>query len=178
MSATPPSSPAPAPTPAPRDPDDEGHRYNLGSGVYGLITVSVVIAAESASRETYGETVAAVVLALVLYWLAHSYSELLGWRIRMGERLTPAGLRWALQRELPILVGAAPPLIALLVAWAAGAALSTAIVIALWTAAAAILATELVAGMHADLSRRDLLIQVLVGAGLGVLILVLRLVLH
>ena len=63
MSATPPSSPAPAPAPAPRDPDDDGHRYNLGSGVYGLLTVSVLIAAESASRETYAETVGAVALA-------------------------------------------------------------------------------------------------------------------
>lgn len=159
-------------------PDNEGHRYNLGSGVYGLITVSVLITAESASRETYGETVGAIAVGLVLYWLAHSYSELVGWRIRRGERLTRAGLTRMLRQELPILIGAAPPLLAVLIAWAVGARLHTAIALALWIAVAAILATEVAAGLQADLSGRDLVLQALAGAAFGLLILGLKLVLH
>ena len=49
--------------------------------------------AESAVRESYGETVAGVLVALLLYWLAHAYSELVGWRLEEAEPLTPAGLR-------------------------------------------------------------------------------------
>jgi hypothetical protein len=172
MSAT------PAPSPAPREPDDEERQYNLGSGVYGLITVSALMAAESASRETYGETVAGVVLGLILYWFAHAYSELVGWRVRRAERLTRAGLGRMLRRELPILVGATPPLLALLIAWAAGAKLGTAITIALCTAAATILLAEVGVGLQAELSGRELAIQALVGAALGLLILALKLVLH
>ena len=40
-------------------------RSNLGAAIYGLITVGALMAAESAGRETYGETVAAVALAAI-----------------------------------------------------------------------------------------------------------------
>jgi hypothetical protein len=172
----------PTPTPAPaapaRESDHDRGRYNLGSGVYGLITVSVLLAAESSTAETYLDTVVGVALATVLYWLAHAYSELVGWRVQTHKRLTRAGLRETLRWELPILVGAAPPLLAVLIAWAAGASLATAIRIALWTSVVAIVAAEVVAGRKADLSGRDLVIQAGVGAALGLLILLLRLLLH
>jgi hypothetical protein len=176
MATTP--TPTPSPAERAREPEPDRGRYNLGSGVYGLITVSVLIAAESATAETYLETVVGLVLATVLYWLAHAYSELVGWRVRTHERLTRAGLRETLRWELPILIGASPPLIALLIAWVAGASLGTAIRIALWTSVVAIIATEVVAGRKADLSGRDLVIQAAVGAALGLLILGLRLLLH
>jgi hypothetical protein len=171
-------APSPAPAPAPREPDEELPRYNLGSAVYGLITVSAVIAAESAGQETYGETVAGVALAMLLYWVAHAYSELVAWRVRRGESLTPASMGRMLRRELPILAGASPPLIAVLIAWPAGAGLGTAIDIALWTGVATIIAVEVTAGIQADLSGRKLLVQAVVGATFGLLILALRLVLH
>jgi len=180
MSATPAPvpSPAPGPTPAPADPRRERRAYNYGSAVYGLITVSGLLAAESASRETYLETVLGVLLALLLFWVAHGYSEFVARRAEEGERLTRAGIRWMLRWELPILVGAIPPLAAVLIAWVAGAGLGTAITIALWTSAATILLAELVAGRQAKLSGRELAIQALVGTALGVLILVIKLALH
>ncbi|HYB31131.1 MAG TPA: hypothetical protein VEF89_31365 [Solirubrobacteraceae bacterium] len=174
MSAT----PVPTPAPAPEDPDDERRRYNFGSAVYGLIIVSALLAAESAKAETYAETVLGAVLALGISWWAHAYSEFVFWRAEAGERLTRGGVGRMLRRELPILVGAIPPLLAVLLAWAAGAGLGTAITIALWTAAAAILATEVITGLQADLSRRELAIQTLLGSALGLLILGLKLVLH
>jgi hypothetical protein len=178
MSTAPAPSPAPAPAPPPREPDEEERRYNLGSAVYGLITVSALIAAESAGQETYAETVAGVALAMVLYWVAHAYSELVAWRVRRGEALTPGSLGRMLRWELPILAGGSPPLLAVLIAWAAGATLGTAIDIALWTGVATIIAVEVGAGIQADLSGRKLLIQAVVGAAFGLLILLLRLVLH
>lgn len=166
------------PAPVSRDSDYEERAYNLGSAVYGLIIVSALLAAESAARETYAETVVAVVLALVVSWLAHAYSEFVYRRAESRERVTRAGLRRMLRRELPILVGAAPPLLAVLIAWLAGAALGTAITIALWTSVVTILATEVTVGLQAKLSGRELVIQALVGTALGLLILALKLVLH
>jgi hypothetical protein len=180
VSTTPTPSPAPTPTqpPATPEPEEEFPQYNLGSAVYGLITVSALIAAESAAQETYGETVAGVVLAILLYWVAHAYSELVARRVRRGEPLTPASLARMLRRELPILGGASPPLLAVLIAWVGGATLGTAIDIALWTGVATIIAVEVTAGIQAELSGRRLLVQAVVGAALGLLILALRLVLH
>ena len=168
----------PTPASVPREVDDERRQYNFGSALYGLIIVSALLAAESAVRETYGETLLGAVMALLISWWAHAYSEFVFLRAREGERFTRTGLGRMLRRELPIVVGAAPPVLAVLVAWAAGAGLDTAITIALVTAAVTILATEVGAGVQAELSGRELAIQALVGSAFGLLILVLKLVLH
>lgn len=176
MPATP--APAPAPAPAPREPETERRPYNFGAAVYGLIAVSGLLAAETASRETYAKTVLGVVVALLLYWLAHAYSEFVYHRVEAHEKLTRAGLVRTLRWELPILIGAAPPLIEVLIAWVVGASLGTGITIALWVSAATILVAEVIAGLQAELTARQVVMQALVGTALGVLVLVLRLVLH
>jgi hypothetical protein len=164
--------------PAEPAPEDARPPFNVRASVYGLITVGAVLAAESATRETYAETVLAVVLALILYWLADSYAELVALRVRQSEPLTAAAMGRMLRHEVPIMVGGAPPLAAVLIAWVAGAGLDTALVASLVTAAVTILATEVLVGMQADLSGRELAIQAFVGTLLGVLVLALRLVLH
>src|ERR1035441_8833725 len=49
---------------------------NPGRLVYGTIAVGALLAAESARQETYVETVFAVAITLLLYWLAHSFFAL------------------------------------------------------------------------------------------------------
>lgn len=164
--------------PAEPAPEDARPPFNIRAAVYGLIAVSAVLAAETASNETYGETVVAVVLALILYWLADSYGELVALRVREAQPLTRAALRRMLWQESSIMAGGAPPLLAVLVAWVAGAGLSTALLAALWTAAATIVVTEVLAGVQAHLSGRELAIQALIGTVLGLLVLALRLALH
>jgi hypothetical protein len=153
-------------------------RTNLGAAVYGAITVGALLAAESARRENYGETVGAVALAMVLYWLAHGYTEHVSIRGREESRLDAKELADAMVHELPVLVGAAVPLVTVLIAWAAGASLDTAIGAAVWTAVAAIVTIELVVGVQAKLKGGELVLQAAIGAGLGLLVLTLRLVLH
>lgn len=151
---------------------------NIAATISGLITVAALIAAETPSRETYGETVAAVAIALVLFWLARSYAVLVSWRLREGERLSASGLARSMLHELPTITGGVVPLLAIFVAWAAGARLDSAINAALWTAAATIVVIEIVVGIQAGLSGRELLIQTAAGVTLGLLVLALRLVLH
>ena len=150
----------------------------MGARVLGLLTVSVLLAAEDAHSETYGETVGAVVLALFLYWLTHSYAQFASWRIEQGERLTLRGLAQEMRQELQFLTGAAFPVLAVLVCWAGGVGLNLAIKVALWTDAALIVMVEYIAGLRANLTRRELVVQTLLGAALGLLVLALRLVLH
>lgn len=151
---------------------------NPGAAVYGTITVGALLAAESASRETYLETVAAVVVTLLVYWLAHSYSQVTEHRLEQGEPLTLEGLGHTLAHELVIIVGAAIPLVALLICWIAGARLSTAVTIAIWTSAGLILIIEVAAGLRAELKRRELAAQTAAGALFGLLVIVLRVLLH
>jgi membrane protein YqaA with SNARE-associated domain len=146
--------------------------------VYGTITVGALLAAESALRDTYLETVGSVALALAIYWLAHSYAELLGRRLTAHERLTVAGLGRALGRDWAIVRGAGAPLLALLVAWVAGASQETAVTVALWTCVASLLAFELLAGLRARARPAELALELCVGAAMGLGVILLRVILH
>jgi hypothetical protein len=149
-----------------------------GALILGTITIGALLAAESAQRETYGETVGAVAIALVLYWLAHAYADFAARRLRENEPLELSGLLRAMASEVSILFGAAIPLLALLICWAAGAALTTAVTAAIWTSAAMILIIEVVSGVRSGETGHDLVLQTALGAVLGTLVIVLRVVLH
>ncbi len=151
---------------------------NAGAVVYGTITVGALLAAESAKGETYPETVGAVVLALLLYWLAHAYSEFTEHRLEQNQPLTLDGLVRALANELMIVAGAAIPLLAVLICWAAGTRLTSAVTDAVWTSAAMIVIIELVAGVRAELSGRELMAQTALGVLLGLLVIALNLILR
>ena len=146
--------------------------------VYGLIAVAALLAAESANSETYLETIGAVLITLLMYWLAHSYAELTSERLRTGEHLTVGLLARTLAGELTILIGAAVPLTVLLVCWAAGADLTTAVTAGVWSSALTIVVLEVAIALRADLRGRELVAQVAIGALLGLFVIALRFVLH
>jgi hypothetical protein len=151
---------------------------NLSRVVYGLITVGTLLAAESGLHDTYAEAVGSVVLALLLYWLAHAYSEVLGDRLATHRHLTMQALGRSLLQEWAIVRGATVPLLALLVAWAAGASQTTGVTVGVWATAASLLAFELLAGVRAKSSPVELLLEGCVGATMGLAIIALRAILH
>ncbi len=146
--------------------------------IYGTIAVAALLAAESARRETYVATVSAVLITLLLYWLGHSYAEFAGERVRAGEPFTYRGLLRAAGHELAVLLGAGVPLLAILICWGAGAALSTAVSAGIATTVVIVIATEMVIGLRAELTGRDLVRQTTVGVVLALLVIALRVVLH
>jgi hypothetical protein len=146
--------------------------------VYGLITVGTLLAAESGLHDTYGEAVGSVILALLLYWLAHAYSDVLGDRLATHRRLTAHALGRSLVAEWAIVRGATVPLLALLVAWAAGASQETGVAVAVWATAGCLVAFELLAGLRARSTPRELLLEGCVGTAMGVAIIALRVILH
>ena len=153
-------------------------RADAGGLVYGTIVVATLLAAESARSETYGKTIGAVVLAMLTYWLAVAYSHYSGERLEQEEGFKPAAFARVAIGELTLLLGALPPLLAVLIVWATGGSLTVAVRVGVWVAAASIVAAELVTGVRADLHGRALLRQTLVGAVFGLLIIAVRLLLH
>lgn len=151
---------------------------NPAGAVYGTITMGALLAAESGVRESYPETVGAAAVAIALYWLAHSYAELLGARLESGERLTLAMLSRALRRDWPIVRGAVAPLLALLLCWALAVNLEKGVQVAVWVAAASVVAFELLAGLYAKARPAELLLEGCVGAALGLAMVALRAILH
>jgi len=151
---------------------------DLSAAIYGLMTVGALLAAESAGSETYAETVIAVVITMLVYLLAHSYAEFTSERLKDREPARLSAFGRIIGDQVWILFGAAVPLLALLVDWALGFSLDTAVITALITAAVVIMLLEVAAGLRAKQSGLELLWQTLFGALLGVLIIALRLVLH
>lgn len=151
---------------------------NVARVVYGTVAVGALLAAESPEQETYAETMASVLIALLIYWMAHSYAELTARRIEEGERLTTTALVGSMLHEVWILVGAAIPVIPLLIWWIAGGSLADADTAAIWTAAGMVVVYELIAGLRAELNAKEMAVQLVLGATLGVLIISLKLVLH
>lgn len=160
---------------APHNADMLGDTWGL---VYGTIAIGALLAAETAQTETYLETIGGVLIALVIYWMAHAYSQFTAERLDRGEPLKIAVFGRVMMREISVLVGAAIPLLALVVFGITGASLTTAVNAAIWTSAGMILLIEVVAGVRADLSGADLVKQSTLGALIGVLMIALKLVLH
>lgn len=149
-----------------------------GEAIYGTIAVGALLAAESARRETYPATVVAVVVTLLLYWLAHSFADLVERQFEDEAKATISGALAMLMQDLPILIGAGIPLVTLLIFWVGGAGLASAVTAAVWTSAAIIVAIEVGAALHAHLKGFQLVVQVLVGAVVGLLIIALKVLLH
>ena len=142
--------------------------------IYGVITIGAVMAAESGAHETYGETFASAFVAAVLYWLVRAYTDLLGHRLATGERLMARALGRELLADRAIVSGASLPLLGLLIAWIAGAGQETGVSVALYTAVAAIVLFELVAGVRSRSTPRELLFKTSVGVAMGLAILAMK----
>ncbi|HEX4009672.1 MAG TPA: hypothetical protein VHX62_06675 [Solirubrobacteraceae bacterium] len=151
---------------------------NAAGLVYGTILVATLLSAESAIRETYPKTVVGVLVALLTYWLALAYSRFTGERLEKSEKATLAMAGRAASHELTVVYGAAVPMVSLLIFWAAGATLNTAVIGTVYVADATIIGAEILIGWRADLRGAALIAQAAIGAVLGVLVLALRLLLH
>ncbi len=151
---------------------------NPAGVVYGVIVIGALLAAESGRHESYLDTLLSAALAAVLYWLAHAYAGVLGRRLTHGEPLSAATLAAALVHDAPLIRGAAVPLVALVLAWIAGADAQTAVTAALWSAIASLVVFELIAGLRARSTAREVVFEVSVGLTLGMGILALKIILH
>jgi hypothetical protein len=146
--------------------------------VYGTIAVGALLAAESARQETYAKTIAAVIVTMLLYWLAHSYAEYTGRRMEESKPFQLGGLARMMAREVSVLIGAAIPLLVLLITWAVGVRLTNAVTAGIFSSAAMIVVIEVTIGIRARLPGRDVVAQTAFGAVLGLLVITLRVLLH
>jgi hypothetical protein len=147
---------------------------NAAGIVYGVITVGALMAAESGRHESFIDALVSAVLATLLYWLAHAYADLLGRRLDTRDRLTARALAQALAHDWAIVRGAAIPLLALVIAWAAGASREAGVTAALRTAVVAVIAFELLAGVRARSTPGELLLKGAVGVLMGIGILAVK----
>lgn len=151
---------------------------NPAGAVYGLIMLGALLAAESGLRDTYPETIGSAALAVVLYWFAHSYSDVLGLRLDEHRSFSWAELWQTFSHDWAIAKGTAVPLLVLLAAWVTGTSQATGVTAAVWSIVASLIAFELAAGIRSKARPVEMTLEVLVGASMGIGILALRALLH
>ncbi len=146
--------------------------------VYGLIAIGALLAAESGLHDSYLDTIASALIAAGLFWLAHSYANVLGNRLLTHERFTATALWEAMVDEWPLVWGAAIPVAALVLAWAVGTTQATAVNVALAATVAGVIALELMAGVRSRATPGELALDAAVGVTMSLAIIALKVVLH
>ncbi|KRF36597.1 hypothetical protein [Nocardioides sp. Soil805] len=153
----------------------------LISGGEGLLTGTVVCAAAIAYSAGHVSSTARLCIAIfgtvLVYWLAHLHARTLAFSVTHGHHPL-VSLRLAVQ-ETWLLAGASIlPILILLVADAAGATLRTAAWTALIATIGLLTAYSYLAGVRSGLGPWGRVASAAVGAGLGVLVALLKVALH
>jgi hypothetical protein len=153
----------------------------LVSGGEGVITGTVVCAAVIAYAgghvESTSQLCGAIVGTVTVYWLAHLHAVTLG--SSLTHRRHPAeALRHAFVETLPIMAASVLPVGVLLVCRLAGASLVTAAWIALVATIALLTVYSYLAGVRGGLGTRGRIASAAAGAGIGILVASLKVLLH
>jgi len=143
------------------------------ASIYGAIITAAIIAASGEKLSTTA-LVIAVVVTLLVYWVAEEYAEVLGEQAEGGRLPTWATIRGMLTSTWPMVSASYAPLLALVVARLAGASALTAANIGLALAIVLLTIHGWSAGRAAQLRGRQLLLSTSVAAALGVVMILLK----
>ena len=153
----------------------------LVAGGEGVITGTVVCAAAIAYAGSYTESIGrltAVILGTVfVYWLAHLHAETIGSSLTHHHHPF-AALRHGLGETWPILAAAVVPVVVLVVTSLLGADLLTSAWSALLATIALLTVYSYMAGARGGLDTWGRIASAAAGAGLGILVALLKVALH
>ncbi len=162
---------------------DLGRRDPLGlvSGGEGAITGTVVCAAAIAATaghiETMGQLCLAILGTVIVYWIAHLHAATIG--SALTHRHHPfAALRHAFAETLPIAGASVVPVGVLVLSRLFGAELRTAAWLALIASIALLTSLSYLAGARGGLDTSGRLASAAAGAGVGLLVVGLKVALH
>jgi len=143
------------------------------ASIYGAIITAAIIAAVGGKLSTVA-LVIAVVVTLLVYWVAEEYAEVLGEQAEGGRLPTWTSIRGMLTSTWPMVSASYAPLIALVLARAAGASALTAANVGLVLAVLLLTFHGWSAGRAAGLHGRQLFFSTSVAAMLGIVMILLK----
>jgi hypothetical protein len=143
------------------------------AGIYGAIVTAAILDAAGGRLPT-GVLVVAVVVTLLVYWLAEEYAEVLGEQAAGGQLPGWSGIREALAAAWPMVSASYLPLLALVAARLAGASPLTAANVGLVAALVLLTAHGWSAARSAQLRGRQLLVATSVALALGLVMVLLK----
>jgi len=153
---------------------------NPARAIYGTILVMAVITALSHDDSVKSaELVAGVLATTFVFWIAHVYSEVLGQRMEgEGERLSFANVAVAARGEWPLVEASLLPVLCLLVGVIGVVKTETAVAIAIGAGVVELFGYGIAAGRRLELSLRGTIAVAVINGALGLLIVLLKVLVH
>ncbi len=155
-----------------RRPDEE----STAAGIYGIIVSAAVMAASHA--EGAGTLAVAVLVTLVIYWVAERYARLVAERIHDGRRPTWSQVRRQLTTGWEIVTASALPLVVLVLVDLLGASLYAAVLAALACSTLLLCLAGWAIGRAGQLSTGERVASAAAAGGFGVAMILLKALLH
>ncbi len=150
---------------------DPGRRR--AAGIYGTVVTAAIIDTVGDHAQT-AQLVVAVVVTLMVYWVAEEYARLLGEHTEAGRLPTWTHIRASLIVTWPMVAASYVPLLALVLARLAGASIPQAANAGLVVVLVLLVYHGWSAGRAASLQGRSLFAVTLVAAGIGLVMILLK----
>jgi len=154
-------------------PAAENRGRRRAAGIYGAIITAAILDTAGGHLPT-AAVVVAVVVTLLVYWLAEEYAEILGQQAEHGHLPSWAAIRGPLVARWPMVSASFLPLLALLLARLAGASAGGAANIGLVAAIVLLTFHGWSAGRAAQLHGRPLMVATSVALALGLVMILLK----
>ena len=143
------------------------------AGIYGTVITAAVLASAGGRLPTTALAVA-VLVTLIVYWVAELYSEVLGEQAAHAHLPTWARIRDGMASTWTMVSAAYLPVLALIVSRLFGASPTAAANIALAVAVVLLVFHGWSAGRAAELHGVQLLIVTMIAGGLGIVMIILK----
>ena len=159
--------------PAPHQLEEEARTAH---GIYGLIVGSAVMA--TAQGDAVVRLAVAVLVTLLIYWVAERYAHLMARRIALGRRLTRPELRRELSHGWELVTASYLPLIVLVGSHLLGADLTGSVLSALVCSTVLLCLSGWRVGREAQLGLSQRLLSTSIAGAFGVVMIALKTLLH
>lgn len=157
----------------------EPHRARLAGAIYGQILTTSVVAGFGESSEIGSLTIcAAVIGTAVVFWVSHAYAEVVSENVIRGRSLPWHELREILGRSWPIVQSGVPATIVLLLSALGAYSTATAVDLAIGVGVVSLFLWGAVIGRSAGVSLGTRLLIGLTCAAFGLIVVVLKVLVH
>jgi hypothetical protein len=147
-------------------------------GILGTVITAELMAAYSEPPIHLGAVVLGIIVAVLVYWLTHVYADEVGHGPVKGRAFAKRRLMSTLRRQWALVDASFPPLIVLLVAFALGAGASRALLVADLSAVLLLVGWGVLTARRRGIRGPSLILTGLVAGVLGLVVVVLRAVVH
>ena len=158
--------------------ESRGANVHFGAALYGSFLVASVVGVAFESGQGARAMTATAFGSMLVFWLAHWWSEVVGGQISAGEAFRHRHVLLLARREWPLVEAAVLPTLLLALAWAGVWSRETGAELALAAAVLQITGWALVAGRRAGWTWLRAGLFAAVDAGLGIVLLLLERMVH